>query len=554
MPTTQNQLTIQTRATADTGLTTANTTPVLIIGGSLVGLSAAMFLALRGVPSIVVERHRGSALHPRAIGYTARTMELFRSAGIDGQIPQAPANFRLRRAQVESLAGNWHGDTQWTPEKPGPPKPQVPTVEYSPCTGAAIAQDKLEPILRNRALELGADLRPGTELIRFEQDDTGVTAFVRERDGGADYTIHAQYMIAADGNSSPVREALGIPRKGPGHLNTVRSVLFRAFLDEYLESGFTQFEIDQPDLKAFLTTYNDGRWVLMFTDDVERDGDALLAAIYQAIGRTDIAVEIITTGRWELTALIADYFTDNRVFLAGDAAHTLPPTRGGFGANTGIQDAHNLAWKLSSVLSGVSAPQLLNTYSAERQPVAWTRYQQTFARPDYAAYATQDTKNLPILDDAALEFGQLYRSMAVLGANADLPEALRPDEWAGQPGTRAPHLWVSKGGEQLSTLDFFGRDWVLVAENEQWVTAAAGASQQLGIDLACVRIGVDLVPHNLEAFLMAFSLTGTGASLIRPDGYIAWRSTDLPTDPRSVLTNVLERVSSAVRLTVVQDD
>lgn len=529
-----------------------NYTPVLIVGGSLVGLSAAMFLGLQNVPCILVERHQGSSPHPRAIGYTQRTLELFAAAGIISQIPQVPANFRLRCAEVESLAGKWMEDTQWTPGKGGTQKPQAPAIEYSPYTGAAIAQDKLEPILRSKGAELGAELRYSTELISFEQDGPGVTALVQER-GGKEYTIKAEYMIAADGSGSPVREKLGIARRGMGHLNTVRSILFRAPLEEYLKSGVHQFEINQQDLKAFLTTYNDGRWVLMFTDDTDRDEAARRAAIYKAIGRTDIDVEIITTGRWELEAEIADTFSTGRVFIAGDAAHTLPPTRGGFGANTGIQDAHNLAWKLAAVLSGKSTPQLLETYSAERQPVAWLRHQQTFARPDYAKFATEETKNLLIINDAAMEFGQIYRSEAVIGAAEELPEALRPDEWNGQPGTRAPHLWVTKDGIKISTLDFLQNGWVLFAADEQWVTVAAKAGDELGIELKCLRIGADFVPDDTESFRTAFGLRTTGATLIRPDGFIAWRSAHLPDEPVNALTTALGKVSSAVQNNAAAD-
>ena len=524
----------------------AQATPVLVVGGSLVGLSMAMFLAWQGVPTVLVERHTGSSPHPRALGYTPRTLELFHLAGLDAQIPEVPANFRLRRARVESLAGKWSDDSDWTPQKPGQQKAQASVMDYSPHTGASIAQDQLEPLLRGKAAELGADLRLGTELVRFEQDADGVTAFLRERNG-REYTLHAQYMVAADGHESPIREVLGICREGRGHLNTVRSVLFRAPLDEYLQSGIHQFEIDQPDLKAFLTTYNDGRWVLMFTDDVARDEEALTAAVFQAIGRTDLEVEIITTGRWELEALIAERFAAGRVFIAGDAAHTLPPTRGGFGANTGVQDAHNLAWKLSAVLSGESTPRLLDTYSAERQPVAWLRHQQTFARPDYASYASEEQKKLPVIEDAAMEFGQLYRSAAVLGAGEELPEALRPDQWKGQPGTRAPHLWITRGGTRQSTLDLFGQGWVLLSGDDRWGLAAARAGEVLGVKLQSLHVGTDVEPEDLEAFRTAFGLGTSGASLVRPDGYVAWRLAELPRDPARALVDALEQVASTAR-------
>ena len=514
---------------------------MLVVGGSLVGLSAAVFLGWRGVPSVLVERHQGSHLHPRAIGYTARTLELYRTVGLGQLIPEVPPDFRLRRCRVESLAGEWFDASHWTPET----KQAAPTLEYSRHTGAALAQDRLEPLLRDKARALGADLRLGTELVRFEQDSAGVTATLRER-SGREYTLRAAYLIAADGSGSSVREALGIGRQGPGHLKTIRSVLFRAPLEQYLEKGISQFEIDQPDFKGFLTTYADGRWVLMF-DDTDRDEAALRVAIQKAIGRTDLPIEIITTGRWELTALITNRFASRRIFLAGDAAHTLPPTRGGFGANTGIHDVHNLAWKLSAVLSGVSAPELLETYDAERRPVAWGRLEQTFARPDYAQVSAGIADGVAILDEAAMEFGELYRSSAIIGASEELPTAARPDEWAGQPGTRAPHLWTERDGERVSTLDLFERGWVLLAEDARWSSASTKAYEALGIPVETLVFGVDLKSADQAEFRKAFGIQWDGASLIRPDGFIAWRSVEAPPDPARALTAALGDVSSATR-------
>jgi 2-polyprenyl-6-methoxyphenol hydroxylase-like FAD-dependent oxidoreductase len=520
----------------------AESTPVLIVGGSLVGLSAAVFLSWRGVANIVVERHVGSSPHPRAIGYTSRTMELYRPMGLTAQLPQIPSSFRLRRAKVESLSGRWVDVTDWTPEQ----KPSVKR-EYSPYPGASIAQDHLEPLLRDKAVELGADLRQGTELVRFVQDSNGVTALVREREGGREYEIRAQYLIAADGSKSAVREALGITRMGRGPIRTIRSVLFRAPLDEYLKSGISQFEIEQPGLKAFLTTYQDGRWVLMFTDDVERDQATLADAIQKAIGRNDLSIEIITTGRWDLSALIADRYAEGRVFLAGDAAHTLPPTRGGFGANTGIDDVHNLAWKLEAVLSGKSDAKLLETYSSERQPIGWLRHQQTFARPDYASVSQGIAKGEPILDDAAMEFGQLYRSAAILGAGEDLPAARRPDEWKGQPGTRAPHAWVVRHGEKISTLDLFQESWVLVAADGAWQPVVARIANQLGIDLAFIHLGKEVLTTNQDEYLDALGIGASGASLVRPDGYIAWRAAEMPAEPGHALGRVLAQAAFAAK-------
>ena len=512
-------------------------TQVLVVGGSLVGLSAALFLAACGVEAITIERHAGSSPHPRAIGYTSRTMELFRAVGLGGAIPEAPADFRLRRVRVARLASEPIGETSWTPPAPRT-EPRAPS---SPVRGAAIAQDLTEPILRARALELGADIRQAAELIDFRQDADGVTARVRARDSGEETNIRARYMIACDGGDSPIREALNITRSGRGRLRFVRSVLFRADLNEYLASGIAQWEIEQPDLKAFLTTYQDGRWVLMFTDDVERDPSTLDAAIRQAIGRDDLPIEIITTGRWELAALVADRFSSGRVFLAGDAAHQLPPTRGGYGANTGIHDAHNLAWKLAAVLSGCSSPALLDTYDAERRPVAWLRHQQIFARSDYAKDAQGWAKGEPIIDDDAMELGQIYRSTAVIGAGADLPEARRPDEWRGQPGTRAPHFPIEVEGVPCSFLDLLQRGWLLVALDPAW-RGIAKRVRTAGHAVEAAIGGEDFVPQGDAEVKALLGIGATGASLIRPDGMVAWRTCEA--DDAAGLLQALARTAS----------
>jgi putative polyketide hydroxylase len=523
-----------------------NSTSVLVIGGGLAGLSAAVFLAWRGVPTVLVERHPGSSPHPRAVGFTPRTSELLRAVGLTPRLPQIsgqPAGFKgkPRRVRVESLAGKWFEESHWTP-----PEPEARTqLEYSPCTGVGLTQDRLEPILRERALELGADIRLETELLHFEQDAEGVTASLRRRDG-TDYTLRATYLIAADGHRSPIRTALGIGRAGRGAMRTLRSVLFRAPLEEYLRAGFAQFTIDQPGFSAFLVTYRDGRWVL-FSDDQALEEDALEASIKRAIGRSDLELEILARGSWELSALIADRFAEGRVFLAGDAAHTLPPSRGGFGANTGIEDAHNLAWKLAAVLSGASSPRLLDSYDAERRPIAWLRHDQIFARDDFKTVASPAAAPVPLIDDDAMEFGQLYRSSAVLGADPTLPPALRPEQWAGQPGTRAPHVWLESEAERVSTLDFFQRSWVLLTNDETWRAAAAQANSKLGVDVVCSCIGKELRTSNAGALSAAFGLAAGGASLVRPDGYIAWRSRELPADPTRALTEALSSVASASR-------
>jgi 2-polyprenyl-6-methoxyphenol hydroxylase-like FAD-dependent oxidoreductase len=494
-------------------------TPVLIIGGSLVGLSASLFLAWRGVPHILVDKHSGSSPHPRAMGFTETTMEHYRAVGIADRIRPAPRGARLRRVKVASLSTDWIAETDWTPGQAADRSPAL-----SPCTGAAIAQDKLEPILRHAAHEMGAELRLGVELLCFQQHAEHVSAKVRLRDSGEEYCITADYLLAADGATSSIREALGITRSGVGHLRTLRSVLFFCpEADQYLGRGAQQFEIEQDGFRGFLTTYGDSRWVLMFDDGRERSHQELSEAVRRALGR-DMPFNIITTGQWEMAGRIADRYSKGRVFLAGDAAHQLPPTRGGFGANTGIDDVWNLAWKLERVLSGAAPSTLLDTYNAERQPIGWLRHQQTFSRPDYARWVSDAFQPDALFGNDAMEFGQLVRSSQVVGAAYGLPAAASPEEWGGQPGTRAPHVWITRDNASISTLDLFGRDYVLITANGAWVERVKELS------LKVVQAGSDILFPPEAPFGKVFGVAAEGASLVRPDGIVAWRSRSAPHD------------------------
>ncbi|KAJ5087661.1 hypothetical protein N7456_011277 [Penicillium angulare] len=524
--------------------------PVIVVGASLVGLSAALCLASHKVPTIVLEKHAGISKHPRAIGFTPRTMEIYHSVGIENNDP-APDDFKLERAHVESVAGKWLESSSWSDterKQKGETKPsdapKGPSLkkEYSAARGYANPQDKLEPILEARARELGADIRRELKLLNVEQDESGVIATV-ENSQGIQQKIRGSYLIAADGNRSTVREILQIPRQGRGFMQTIQSVLFKAPLQQWTK-GYVQFDIDQPDLKAFLASYSDGRWALMFKDTIERDDEALHAAIYQAVGTTEFPVEIITTAQWELTALVADTFQSGRVFLAGDAAHTLPPNRGGYGANTGIHDVHNLAWKIAAVLSGKSSPDLLDTYNAERRPIALLRHDQIFVRADYKVHLDTATAPGGKLDDDAMEFGQIYLSRGILGADESLPRAMKPDEWKGQPGTHLPHFWIAKDGQNVSSLDLVGsQSWKLLSECDAWTKAVSEVNERSPIQVRSVQFGPDADIASQGSFQKLFGVSQGGCALVRPDGYIAWRSSELPSDAAKVLDGILSQVA-----------
>jgi putative polyketide hydroxylase len=180
------------------------------------------------------------------------------------------------------------------------------------------------------------------------------------------------------------------------------------------------------------------------------------------------------------------------------------------------------------------------TYDAERRPIAWLRHQQVFARADYKAHLDGPATDTQVLDDVAMELGQLYQSPAIPVTGEELPAAQRPDQWHGHPGTRAPHLpMVDATGTSCSTLDLFGPHWVLLSENDSWRHAALHAGQQLGMPVNFTHIGHDAILTDPPAFTSVYGVSTGGASLIRPDGYIAWRSVGIPADLTTTFTNAL---------------
>jgi len=366
---------------------TETTVPVLIVGGSLVGLSTAMLLGHHGVESLVVEYHRGTAIHPRAAQISQRTMEIFRMAGIEQIVRQKSGEqFSQDGAimAVETLAGK---ELAWYIANLNEGVRDV-----SPCPRVFVSQSGLEPVLRDRALELGAKLSFGTELVSFEQDAEGVTATVRHRDTDKNELVRARYMVACDGAHSRVREQLRTAMRGRGSFADNITIYFRADVNKLLRGrnlsviyvlndtlrGF--FRIEKPFDRGFLVVHAVGDPEHPVTDVSTNLTEArCLEFVRAALGDTEVPVAIENVMHWEAEADTAEKFQDRNVFLAGDAAHVMPPN-GGFGGNTGVQDAHNLAWKLAWVLQGRAEETLLSTYDTERRPVAAFTAEQAYTR------------------------------------------------------------------------------------------------------------------------------------------------------------------------------
>jgi putative polyketide hydroxylase len=269
----------------------------------------------------------------------------------------------------------------------------------------------------------------------------------------------------------------------------------------------------------------------------------LIDYVRVGVGAPDLEVKIDGVSRWRATADVARKFRDGRIFIAGDAAHLMPPN-GGFGGNTGIHDAHNLAWKLALVLNGVANEKLLDTYETERKPVAKFTVEQAFSRyvTRTAPWLKAAQKIEPLVHDFNIEIGYLYRSPAVIAEAGGPTGHADPRETFGLPGSRAPHLWLTRNGRDISTIDLTGNFLLIAGANgADWVRAAKSAADALGLALDAYCIGRDLADPQ-KCFTQAYGVSPSGASLIRPDGFIAWRAKDMARAPEVALRDVLERI------------
>jgi len=492
--------------------------PVLIIGGSLVGLTTAMLLGHHGVRSLSVERHAGTAIHPRAGHFQLRTMETIRQMGLEDRVRTKSLETYSATGgiiAVESLAGR---------ELATYVKELNEGVEgFSPTVRVFINQDALEPILRERAIELGATVRNRTEAVDLDQDDDGVTATLRDLDSGTESTVRAQYVVAADGNRSPTRARLGIGMRGHEDLSRSITIYFRADCAELLrDRNQGVIYVHNPELRGFFRLDRSGGTGFLVINtvgaDVTQDSavdvqsglttERALAYLRTAIG-ADMPMEIVDVANWRAEATCAERLRDGRVFLAGDAAHVVPPN-GGFGGNMGIQDALNLSWKLAAVVKGDAGPALLDSYETERLPLCQLNVEQAYTRYASRVVPERGTDGVqPPVPDIELEIGLVARSPVILPDGEDDGALhLAPAALDGRPGTRAPHVVLPDG---RSTLDLFGSRLVLLR--------AAGD----GVD-DWAPDGVDSHVIGSGSFAENYGLSAGGAVLVRPDGVVAWRS------------------------------
>ena len=530
---------------------------VLIVGAGGAGLALSLLLRQQGIQSSLIERRSDISWYPRARTLNFRTMEVFRGLGLDAQVRAAGAPIS-RMFRKQNLAA---GEQE---ELLNPATLGEHLEEISPePLGWYCPQSRLEPLLLAEAKQQGVGVRYGTELVSFTQNEAGVTAIVRELAAGKTSEVHTDYLIAADGSHSRIREALDIPTKGLGELPESQIfVYFRADWGELIkgyeadailtinESGRGMFLITDQDRGMFAITYSPTRGESAQDYPFERCKELIRAAL----GRPEMEVSIVDMADWRPVQRVAERFQEGRIFLVGDAAHTMPPYLG-LGVNTAIQSAQNLAWKLAAVLKGQATPQLLTTYQTERHPVGTLVAEQSMTGSAAVLFEKEMRGNaqrhlkepLPILYPIV---GYRYRSAAILSEDAVPPaqgevELLEPLELNGLPGSRVPHLWIERQGQRISTLDLFDGRFVLLtgAGETAWNEAAAAVAARLGIELAAYRIGPDADLLALEATWEAqLGISSEGAVLIRPDGFVAWRSSTLPDTPAEALEQAVAHI------------
>jgi 2-polyprenyl-6-methoxyphenol hydroxylase-like FAD-dependent oxidoreductase len=531
--------------------------PVLIVGGSLVGLTTALLLARHGVKALAVERHSGTAIHPRAGHFQIRTIEILREMGLEDESRRKARETYDPEGgiiAVESLAGK--EVARFIPNL------NVGVDHRSPTGRLFVDQDVLEPMLRRTAEQLGARLTYRTELTSFEQDAEHVRAVIRDLDSGDEREVVARYMVAADGNRSRVRKALGIEMQGYGLLSKSVTLYFEADCAPYLQgrnSGV--FYVHNPTLRGFFRLNLAGQRGFLAINvvgaDVTRDEavnvsqgvneERALELLRAAIGVPGLPMKVRQIVPWDAEANVASRFSEGRVFLAGDAAHVVPPN-GGFGGNTGVQDAHNLAWKLAMVVNGQADPRLLETYDDERRPVGAFTVDQAYGRYATRVVPERGKENVkPIVDDLLIEIGYRYRSSAVIGGSAADPLVEHPDKLRAAPGTRAPHIVLERDGASISTLDLFGKGFVVLTgpEGGAWRAAADEAASSLGVPIDVWQVGGEHGLRDVDGrFFEAYALEPGGAVLVRPDSFVAWRTSGLASADGRALGRALASILS----------
>jgi 2,4-dichlorophenol 6-monooxygenase len=575
-------------------------TDVLIVGSGPAGSSAALFLSSLGIPNIMITKYRWTANTPRAHITNQRTMEIFRDMGIEEQVlaDATPHEMIGDTVFCTSIAGEEIGRILTWGNHP------ARHADYelaSPSLNCDIPQTYLEPILVKNATMRGTQTQFSTEYLSHTQDAGGVSVRVLNRLTGSEYTIRAKYLIGADGARSKVAADIGLPYEGQMDIAGSMNITFKADIAELVgHRPSVLYWVVQPGsniggigagLVRMVRPWNE--WLIVWGFDIS-DGTPEVSEedarqiVRNLIGVQDLDVEITGISLWGNNEQYATHLQSGRVFCAGDAVHKHPPSNG-LGSNTSIQDSYNLAWKLAAVLNGQAGADLLETYSAERAPVAkqivtranksGREFGQLFealgidkaetpeqmhalieSRKDNspagaakraAVQEAMEIKNYEF-NAHGVELGQHYASSAVVGDGTTKPAPTRDPELYYQPsthpGVRLPHAWVGDNMHKYSTHDLapYGQFTVFTGiTGEDWTMAAQKVSDQLGVTVKTVVIGPG--QEITDLYFDWSKLRGVaedGAVLVRPDKHIGWRSQSLPADPEAALRDAVAAILS----------
>jgi len=507
---------------------------VIIVGGGPVGMGLAIDLGQRGLSVLVIEKYEIPQPIPKGQNLTQRTMEHFMSWGADQALRAArtvPAEFGIGgMTTYGTLLGGYHYD--WLKRELVRP--------YYGADNERLPQYATEAVLRTRAAELpNVELLTGYVVEDVTEDDTSVTVTASHRADGTVIKHCADWCVGADGSRSVVREAAGLGQTVFDHDRTMCLLVFqsdqlhRALLDQHPGKSF--INVLHPDLEGYWLFFGrvDLEGEFFFHAPIpagaEPDSFDFESFVRRAVG-DEIDIDIRHRGFWECRVAIAESYGRGRVFIAGDAAHNHPPY-GGYGINTGFEDARNLGWKLAAVQQGWGGAGLLASYNAERRPVFWSTAKDFIERSievdrDFLA-SFHPEKDLTTFEaewtarssGAQTEVGSFqpnYRGSPIVDGPRDgTADVVAPHEFAAKPGF---HLAPRDLGDGRTWFDYPAPGFTLIAaEKDKDADALHAAANVANVPLAIVSATADSEAQDYGARLI----------LVRPDGFVAWARNEL---------------------------
>ena len=573
-------------------------TDVLIVGSGPAGSAMAALLSTYGIKNVVVTKFNWLARTPRAHITNQRAMEIFRDLGIEQEM--------INKGTPQELMGNNIFCTSIAGEELGRlytwgthPNRMADYTLASPTKICDIPQNLVEPILVSTAGMRGSRFRFDTEYISSEQDKDGVTATVLDHLTKSTYEIRAKYLVGADGGKSKVAQDIELPFEGQmGKAGSI-NIVCKMDLSKYVaHRPSVLYWVLQPGsdvggigmgLVRMVRPWNE--WLILWGYDIKQgpptlDNDEAIRIVHNLIGDQSIPVEIVSTSVWTVNQCYATQNTKGRIFCVGDAVHRHPPSNG-LGSNTSIQDSFNLAWKLAHVLDGKASPALLETYHAERTPIAKqivNRANKSIEEfgPIFDALGLTNTSDPDLMkahmeerkqstavaaiqreklrkailfksyefNCHGVEMNQRYSSAAIIHDGTPEPEWKRDKELYYQastrPGAHLPHVWLGKDNQKVSTLDLCGHGKFALFTGiggEAWIEAAKEVSKSLDIRIDAIKVGPGCDYTDLYgAWADEKETEDNGCLLIRPDLFVAWRQQSIQPNAGKILLQAMRTI------------